>query len=342
MRTSDTPRVSVIIPAYNHEEFIAETISSVLLQEWENLEIIVVDDASTDLTLQRARSFTSDVVKVISLPTNKGAGVAYNIGLAEVTGDYIMGLGSDDCFLPGKIEMQVNYLESNPDIGILGTFVKTNVISGARSVHLEIEENFNQCRDLNDLENWIWKNTLAQCSVAIRSQVHEMIGMSRTDSPKTLDWELWLRAKSLGVKMSVLPEVLTFHRQVEGSVTHSDSSATTMEYVGHCLRFWDEYLNTCGRSDLVSLNKRITIERFKQFTPTNWRTYLPTMLDYCGLSEDTLLMFEAIIGENLEIKEYLSEVLKARGFETEKVQPNQAKSEISPHKRSLFRVRRRG
>jgi hypothetical protein len=58
------------------------------------------------------------------------------------------------------------------------------------------------------------------------------------------------------------------------------------------------------------------------------------MLDYCGLSEDSVLMFEAIIGENLEIKEYLSEVLTARGF--------YAETKTSPHKRSLFRVRRRG
>jgi hypothetical protein len=66
------------------------------------------------------------------------------------------------------------------------------------------------------------------------------------------------------------------------------------------------------------------------------------MLDYCGLSEDSVLMFEAIIGENLEIKEYLSEVLTARGFYAEKVQPNQAETKTSPYKRSLFRVRRRG
>jgi glycosyltransferase involved in cell wall biosynthesis len=324
MRMSDTPRVSVIIPAYNHEEFIVETISSVLLQEWKNLEIIVIDDASTDLTLQRANSLTSDVVKVIGLPANKGAGFAYNVGLAEVTGDYIMGLGSDDCFLPGKIQAQVEYCESNPDIGVLGTFVQTNVIPGERSRHCEIEGSFNHYLDLNDPENWIWKNPLAQSSVVIRSQAHELIGISRTDSPKTLDWELWLRAQSLGVKIGVLPEVLTFHRQVEGSVTHSNPSATTMEYVAHCLRFWDGHLKTCARNDLVRMNKRVAIERFKQFTSTDREIHLPSILEYCGLSGDSLLLFEGIIDENLEIKEYLTKVLEARDYYAEKAQLNQA------------------
>ena len=320
MSISDTPRVSVIIPAYNHEEFIVETISSVLAQDWKNLEIIVVDDASTDLTLQRASSLTSDVVKVIGLPTNKGAGFAYNIGFAEVTGDYIMGLGSDDCFLRGKIQAQVEYCESNPEIGILGTFVQTNVIPGEKSRHCEIEESFNHYLDLNDPENWIWKNPLAQSSVMIRSQAHELIGMSRTDSPKTLDWELWLRAQSLGVKIGLLPEVLTFHRQVEGSVTHSNPNATTMEYVAHCLRFWDGYLATTGRSELVRLNKRIAIEKFNQFPSPNREIFLPTILEYCGVNEQVLVMIESIISEKRELHKYLLEVLEARDYFAQKAE----------------------
>ncbi len=313
----------MIIPAYNHAEFIEETINSVLSQDWQNLEVIVVDDASTDLTLQQAKSIKSQALKVIELPVNTGAAGAYNAGLAVATGEYLMPLGSDDIFLPGKIWAQVNYLQDNREVDILGTYICTNEIAGAQSSHIQIEETFNHELDLNNLENWIWSNRLAHSSVAIRSSAHKKIGKLRTDSPKTHDWELWLRAKSLGKTITVLPEVLTFHRQVEGSVTHSNPSATTMEYVSHCQRFWDGYLNDNGRHDLVVKNKIIAIERFRKFTDDDRERYLSTILEYLGFTEDGLYLLEDVICENLEVKEYLTEVLEASDYYANKLRISQ-------------------
>ena len=98
--------VSILIPSYNAEHWIAETIESALSQTWDNKEIIIVDDGSTDQTLQIAKKFESTLVKVIS-QENRGANVARNKALEFAQGDYIQWLDADDVLSPLKIEMQM-------------------------------------------------------------------------------------------------------------------------------------------------------------------------------------------------------------------------------------------
>ncbi|MES2425757.1 MAG: glycosyltransferase family 2 protein [Bacteroidota bacterium] len=108
----DEIKVSIIIPAYNSEQYIAETIKSAMAQTWRNKEIIIVDDGSTDNTLQIAKSFESLGVKIIHQP-NKGAAAARNIGLATATGTYIQFLDADDLLSSDKIESQLNCLNGS-------------------------------------------------------------------------------------------------------------------------------------------------------------------------------------------------------------------------------------
>ena len=104
------PLVSILIPAYNAEEWIADTLRSALAQTWENKEIIVVDDGSTDQTLAVARRFESDSVRVVSQP-NQGAAVARNAALSLSKGDYIQWLDADDLLAPDKIAKQLEALD---------------------------------------------------------------------------------------------------------------------------------------------------------------------------------------------------------------------------------------
>lgn len=107
------PLVSIIIPAYNAEQYLAETISSALGQTWPNTEIIVVDDGSQDNTLPIAKKFESGKVQIIS-QQNKGASAARNLGLKEAKGKYIQFLDADDMISPDKISVQVEALEKEP------------------------------------------------------------------------------------------------------------------------------------------------------------------------------------------------------------------------------------
>lgn len=110
--------VSILIPAYNAGRWIAETISSAVNQTWPAREIIVVDDGSTDDTLQVARQFESKSVKVVTQP-NGGASSARNRALGLAQGEYIQWLDADDLLAPDKISRQMQRAEDGTDSRVL-------------------------------------------------------------------------------------------------------------------------------------------------------------------------------------------------------------------------------
>lgn len=122
------PLVSVIIPVYNSEKYLKEAIESVINQTWQNIEVIVVDDGSTDNSYAIAQSFQSSQIKVIQ-QTNQGACAARNRGFRESRGEYIQWLDADDYLEPKKVEDQVNVALQHQNAVIYGTwfnFIETN------------------------------------------------------------------------------------------------------------------------------------------------------------------------------------------------------------------------
>lgn len=113
------PLVSAVIPAYNCERFIAETIRSVLGQTYRDVECIVVDDGSTDGTARVVEAF-GDRVRLVR-QANAGPSRARNTGVAAARGEYVAFLDSDDAWLPEKLERQVPLLQSRPELGLVYT-----------------------------------------------------------------------------------------------------------------------------------------------------------------------------------------------------------------------------
>lgn len=110
-RMTDSPLVSILIPAHNVETWIGETMRSALAQTWPNKEIVIVESGSTDNTLQIARQFESPMVKVVSQP-NQGASAARNTAFSLSKGDYIQWLDADDLLAPDKIARQMEVAAS--------------------------------------------------------------------------------------------------------------------------------------------------------------------------------------------------------------------------------------
>ena len=133
--------VSVIIPAYNAEDFIFECIQSILNQTYRNIEIIVINDGSTDCTLEVINSFTDPRLIIVS-QINKGCSAAKNQGLRIAKGDFIQYLDADDYLSPDKIEKQVEILITN----VSNTAVcKTVIVSDNKKINgLEIDTNLIQ------------------------------------------------------------------------------------------------------------------------------------------------------------------------------------------------------
>lgn len=116
------PKVSVTIPSYNHAKFLPAAIESILAQTYKNIEIVIVDDGSTDDSFAIANSYAAkhpETIKIFTHPEhrNRGTSATVNLGFDRSTGTYWSGLPSDDLLHPRKIEEQVDFLESHPQIG---------------------------------------------------------------------------------------------------------------------------------------------------------------------------------------------------------------------------------
>ena len=105
--------VSIVMPNYNSEKYVAETIKSVINQTYQNWELLFVDDCSTDSSLEIVRSFNDDRIKILQNETNSGAAVSRNYALREAKGKWISFLDSDDLWIPTKLEEQIKFMVEN-------------------------------------------------------------------------------------------------------------------------------------------------------------------------------------------------------------------------------------
>ena len=118
------PLVSVIMPVYNGSLFVGEAIESILEQTYEPLELVIVDDASTDSTPEILRFYKNKfpkIITVVSLSKNHGDSAAANIAFKKVRGEFIARMDADDIAHPQKIELQVKYMKAHPEVIVLGT-----------------------------------------------------------------------------------------------------------------------------------------------------------------------------------------------------------------------------
>ena len=115
------PLVSAIIPTFNRAQALARAVASVLAQSWSNLEIIVVDDGSTDNSVDLLQSRFGSRIRLLHLPCNRGVSYARNRGIELSQGSFIAFLDSDDLWQPEKIERQLAFMQADPDILISQT-----------------------------------------------------------------------------------------------------------------------------------------------------------------------------------------------------------------------------
>ena len=192
------PLVSVIIPVYNGENFIENTIDSALKQTYRNIEVIVVDDASTDSSREKISLYRDPRIKKIYLKENHHICYCGNVGFEHAVGKYIALIGHDDCWRSDKLEKQVTFLEEHPSYGLCFTWV--NVID--EDNHCKNTENYNFyklfCNDNFKKEYWSRKliidnNCFCAPSACIRSEVLKQTGYYRYGLVQLQDYDLWLR-----------------------------------------------------------------------------------------------------------------------------------------------------
>jgi glycosyltransferase involved in cell wall biosynthesis len=177
--------VSVIIPCYNHANFLADAIKSVRTQRWPATEIIVVDDGSTDGSSSVAAQFPE--VRLIRQP-NRGLSAARNAGLAACRGDVLIFLDADDVLLPDSVEAAVRALESNPDAMMVFGQVEYMHENGRPMEHPipTVSTNF--------YEEFLRRNYIRMPGMAaFRRAVFELLGGFDPACSPTADYDLYLR-----------------------------------------------------------------------------------------------------------------------------------------------------
>jgi glycosyltransferase involved in cell wall biosynthesis len=210
-------RVSVVIPTWNCERYIAQTLRSVLAQSHPPHEVVVVDDGSTDRTAEIVASFGAAVTLVRQ--ANQGVCVARNQGFARSTGEFLCFLDHDDHWFPNKLAQQLRVFASHPEAGVVFTrFALWQPVDGS----FPAPETLAPREDAPPGEEpefcgWIYHQFLLDCwaltsTAMIRREALERWGAFDPSLPYSEDWELWLRL-SRQVPFVKLDCVSTLYRQ---------------------------------------------------------------------------------------------------------------------------------
>lgn len=121
------PLVSIVLPAFNSEGTVGDAITSILLQTYQNWELLFIDDGSRDQTLAIAKGFNDPRIKIFSDGQNKGLVPRLNEGIEKSTGKYLARMDNDDICFPTRLQAQVEFLEQHPEIDLVGTRAVTFV-----------------------------------------------------------------------------------------------------------------------------------------------------------------------------------------------------------------------
>lgn len=209
-----TPLVSVLMPAYNSEAFVGEAVASMLGQTFTDFELLVIDDGSTDSTRAVLESIEDPRLRLVSNPQNMGLIRTLNRGLELATGHYVARMDADDVSAPARLERQVAFLQSHPDVDVLGTMVKLINEEGKQ---------FGAIRGYPTEPKVIHRFLLRECclihpSVMFRKHVVLAAGGYSLAAKHAEDYDLWLRLSDRH-KIANLPEQLVSYRMHRNQVS---------------------------------------------------------------------------------------------------------------------------
>ena len=122
----ETPLISIVMVNYNQEDYLKESIDSVIAQTYQNWELIIVDDGSTDASVEIIKSYEDSRIRPIFLKKNRHICYATNLGLSHICGEYVARLDSDDVWCEKKLEKQMNFFENHPKAEVC--FTKLDLI----------------------------------------------------------------------------------------------------------------------------------------------------------------------------------------------------------------------
>ena len=215
----DVPLVSVVLLVYNGQQYLKDAIDGVLSQSFTDFELIIINDGSTDASGEIARAYPDHRIRYF-VHSNQGTTATRNRGIKLARGKYIAYLDHDDLCLKGRLQKQVDFLNSNPDVALVGT-----------AAEIWVGDKRSDRYHRHPVDSYIinfealFDNRFVNSSVMFRRSVVNNLGGYSTDKSRQPpeDYELWSRMIR-GHKMVNLPDVLTGYREVPGSMSRQGES----------------------------------------------------------------------------------------------------------------------
>ena len=268
------PLVSIIMPIYNASLYIHEAIESVLNQTYSNYEFIIIDDGSTDQSNKIIENYHDE--RIIHIRSNHDFIASLNLGLKKSSGKYIARMDGDDIMLPTRLEIQVNFMENNPEIAICGSAAEQ---FGDIIGKMPVEKDHNKLRAL-----MLITNPMIHPSIIMKkSELGHHVYSKGYDYAE--DYKLWTDLAVQGKRFANIPDVLLRYRTSPKQVSsihkrtmYMSSLKVQTEYADNIMEsilnkdnfyfdFFDQSINLCN-------NKRISVTSFLHIIYSTYCDYL--------------------------------------------------------------------
>ena len=215
------PKISVIMPAYNAEQYIGEAMDSILGQTFGDFEFIILNDCSTDGTEEIILSYDDPRIVYLKNENNLGVAATLNRGLEMARGEYIARMDADDISLPQRFEKQIAYLDAHPEVAVLGTAVET---FGDRNQTI----GFSQTNEKLKVD-LLFGSCFAHPSVIMRTAIIRSLGGYDREYEGLEDYDLWCRVSEKHA-LATLSQVLLRYRVHPAQVTQTDNPGKQLRY----------------------------------------------------------------------------------------------------------------
>lgn len=216
-----TPRISVVIPSYNAKKWIRQTVDSVLCQTYPDFELIIVDDGSTDGTVDMVNSISDPRIRAYRYPNAgvRGPAAGRNRGLSHARGEFVAFLDHDDLWLPEKLAAQLSVLQENPEVALAYSWVdvidEKGLRNGPASQTIVNGDAFDVL--LKDCVPWTGSNPL------IRRSAFQHVGLFSEGVGLADDWDMWLRIAEV-YPFACIPKTHVLWRAYHSSTSANASS----------------------------------------------------------------------------------------------------------------------
>lgn len=204
--------VSVIIPTYNRANYLVESLESVLAQTYRNLEVIVVNDGSTDETKAKLEPFLGRISYIEK--SNGGKSSALNLGLKHISGNYVWVFDDDDVALPELVELHISVFESQPDVDFVYSGFAYFEGKDADNVIETVEATAHPEGEM--LGQLLSGNFISGVSVVVRKRCYDRVGIYDERLIRAQDYDMWIRLARAGFKAGVIRQPLVRVRKHDG------------------------------------------------------------------------------------------------------------------------------